>query len=110
MFESGSGSQWCVHLDVRSAFSLKEGAFVPEHLAASAAEMGMPAVALTDRDGPYGAAPVGPGRGGGGARPCRGASRTTREDGCDAPLVRLAQDERGYANLCRLITDAHMLG
>jgi DNA polymerase III alpha subunit len=27
-----------------------------------------------------------------------------------APLVLLAQDERGYANLCRLITDAHMLG
>ena len=44
------------HLDVRSAFSLKEGAFVPEHLAARAAAAGMPAVALTDRDGLYGAA------------------------------------------------------
>ena len=53
MFDSSSGF---VHLDVRSAFSLKEGAFVPEHLAKLAAALGMPAVALTDRDGLYGAA------------------------------------------------------
>ena len=45
-----------VHLDVRSAFSLKDGAFLPEELARRAAELGMPAVALTDRDGLYGAA------------------------------------------------------
>ena len=51
MFDSGF-----VHLDVRSAFSLKEGAFVPEQLAALAAATEMPAVALTDRDGLYGAA------------------------------------------------------
>ena len=45
-----------VHLDVRSCFSLKEGAFTPEQLVRRAAELGMPAVALTDRDGLYGAA------------------------------------------------------
>jgi error-prone DNA polymerase len=45
-----------------------------------------------------------------GVRPILGASLTIRERGRDAPLVLLAQDERGYANLCRLITDAHMLG
>ena len=45
-----------VHLDVRSCFSLKEGAFTPEQLVSRAAELGMPAVALTDRDGLYGAA------------------------------------------------------
>src|SRR5438105_6654363 len=45
-----------VHLDVRSNFSLKDGAFFPEELAVRAAELGMPAVALTDRDGLYGAA------------------------------------------------------
>src|SRR3972149_2825287 len=45
-----------VHFDVRSYFSLKEGAFSPEHLARRAAELGMPAVALADRDGLYGAA------------------------------------------------------
>jgi len=45
-----------VHLDVRSCFSLKEGAFTPERLVARAVELGLPAVALTDRDGLYGAA------------------------------------------------------
>ncbi|MDP9243042.1 MAG: PHP domain-containing protein, partial [Actinomycetota bacterium] len=45
-----------VHLDVRSYFSLKDGAFSPEELATRAAELGMPAVAMTDRDGLYGAA------------------------------------------------------
>jgi error-prone DNA polymerase len=99
-----------VHLDVRSAFSLKEGAFVPEHLAALASEMGMPAVALTDRDGLYGAARFVAACERGGIRPILGASLTVREGGHDAPLVLLAQDGRGYANLCRLVTDAHMLG
>ena len=99
-----------VHLDVRSAFSLKEGAFVPEHLATLAAQMGMPAVALTDRDGLYGAARFVSACEREGIRPILGASLTIREESSDAPLVLLAQDERGYANLCRLITDAHMLG
>ena len=45
-----------VHLDVRSYFSIKEGAFSPEQLAERAAHLGMPAVAMTDRDGLYGAA------------------------------------------------------
>ena len=44
-----------VHLHCRSAFSLKDGAYLPEHLAVRAAELGMAAVALTDRDGVYGA-------------------------------------------------------
>src|SRR2546427_10686502 len=44
-----------VHLDVRSYFSMKDGAFSPEELAVRAAELEMPAVALTDRDGLYGA-------------------------------------------------------
>ena len=105
MFDSGF-----VHLDVRSAFSLKEGAFVPEQLAALAAAAEMPAVALTDRDGLYGAARFVAACQREGVHPILGASLTVRERGRDASLVVLAQDERGYANLCRLITDAHMLG
>jgi error-prone DNA polymerase len=105
VFDSGF-----VHLDVRSAFSLKEGAFVPEHLAHLAAALGMPAVALTDRDGLYGAARFVAACQQEGVRPILGASLTIRERGRDAPVVLLAQDDRGYANLCRLITDAHMLG
>src|ERR687888_334671 len=52
VFESSSGF---VHLNVRSYFSIKDGAFSPEDLALRAAALGMPAVALTDRDGLYGA-------------------------------------------------------
>src|SRR5919198_599023 len=44
-----------VHLNVRSYFSIKDGAFSPEDLALRAAALGMPAVALVDRDGLYGA-------------------------------------------------------
>jgi error-prone DNA polymerase len=44
-----------VELHARSAFSFLEGVSVPEELIAAAAELGMPAMALLDRDGVYGA-------------------------------------------------------
>jgi error-prone DNA polymerase len=44
-----------VHLHCRSYFSIKDGAYSPEQLAVRASELGMPAVALTDHDGLYGA-------------------------------------------------------
>jgi error-prone DNA polymerase len=108
-----------VHLDVRSCFSLKQGAFTPEQLARRAAELGMPAVALTDRDGLYGAARFVVACEREGVRPILGASLTVREahpsrrgatGGVDAHMVLLAADAGGYANLCRLVTDAHLLG
>ena len=115
-----------VHLDVRSFFSLKEGAFSPEELAARAAELGMREVALVDRDGLYGAARFIDACAKVGVRPILGASLTLRESGTlplgparaaalgsrspDASVVVLARDAAGYANLCRLVTDAHMTG
>jgi error-prone DNA polymerase len=101
-----------VHLDVRSCFSLKEGAFTPEQLARRTAELGMSAVALTDRDGLYGAARFVRACQTEGVKPLLGTSLTVRRpsSGMDAPVVLLATDDDGYANLCRLITDAHMLG
>ena len=42
-------------LHARSAFSFLEGASVPEELASVCAERGMPAMAVLDRDGVYGA-------------------------------------------------------
>ena len=68
-----------VHLDVRSCFSLKEGAFTPEQLVHRAAELGMPAVALTDRDGLYGAARFVNACNQHGVQPILGASLTVRE-------------------------------
>ncbi len=110
-----------VHLDVRSFFSLKEGAFSPEALARRAAELEMPAVALADRDGLYGAARFVDACEREGVRPILGGSVSVREAGtlplsragrrpADASMVLLARDAAGYANLCRLVTDAHMTG
>ena len=100
-----------VHLDVRSCFSLKEGAFTPEQLVTRAAAVGMPAVTLTDRDGLYGAARFVAACAREGVRPVLGASITVRaERAPDAHVVLLAEDDTGYANLCRLLTDAHLLG
>ena len=114
-----------VHLDVRSCFSLKEGAFTPEGLADRAAALALPsagldrpAVAMTDRDGLYGAARFVRACEAQGVRPILGASLTVRApappggwgSGRDAHLVLLATDDTGYGNLCRLLTDAHMLG
>jgi error-prone DNA polymerase len=102
-----------VPLDVRSCFSIKEGAFIPEALARRAAHLGMPAVALTDRDGLYGAARFVAACEREGVQPILGASLTVRAAApppIDAHVVLLAADTAGYANLCRLITDAHMLG
>jgi len=102
-----------VHLDVRSFFSLKDGAFSPEDLARRAAELGMPAVALTDRDGLYGTARFVDACQNVGVRPILGATLTVRDPSpgpATTSVILLAQDERGYANVCRLITDAHMTG
>jgi error-prone DNA polymerase len=112
VFESPSGF---VHLNVRSYFSIKDGAFSPEDLVLRAAALGMPSVALADRDGVYGAARfaeacrhvsdrVAP------VRPIYGATLTVRTRRRDASVVLLAKDARGYANLCALVTTAHMTG
>ena len=44
-----------VHLHVASGYSFRHGASHPEALVARAAELGMDALALTDRDGVHGA-------------------------------------------------------
>jgi error-prone DNA polymerase len=88
-------------LHARSAFSFLEGASNPEELVAAAAEYGVPAVALLDRNGVYGsprfhlaakkvgvAAIVG--------------SEITCTNGLTYPLI--VETREGYRNLCRLVT------
>jgi error-prone DNA polymerase len=175
-----------IHLHCRSAFSLKDGAYLPEALAERAAALGMPAVAMTDADTLLGAVrfvdacsrvgvkpilgarltlgPAGPGRAARtppgsaageshaasvpgerfmfpaprrrpprptpalerdrwGSRAASAESRTgpagagpstlerrRREGSTSDSVVVLARDAVGYANLCRLITRAHMSG
>ena len=93
-----------VHLHCRSSFSLKDGAFLPEALARRAAELGMPAVAMTDRDSLLGAARFVTACRDAGVRPILGAWVTVGHD----RVLLLARDDDGYASLCRLLTHAHL--
>ena len=94
-----------VELHTRSAFSFLEGASPPEALIAAGAERGMPAMAILDRHGVYGAA-----RFHLAAEKCKikahiGAEVAIAEGG-NYPL--LAATRCGYQNLCRLITTAKL--
>src|SRR3982751_2025395 len=89
-----------VHLDVRTYFSMKDGAMSPEEFAAWAAHLGMPAVAMTDRDGLYGAARFVSACQQTGVRPLLGATLTTEASAHRASAVLIAHDATGYANLC----------
>src|SRR5262245_45009798 len=90
-----------VELNARSAFSFLEGASVPEELIAVAADFGMPAIALIDRDGVFGAPRFHLAAKKAGLRAHIGAE-VTCTDGNRYPL--LAESRTGYQNLCRLIT------
>src|SRR5256885_1925663 len=93
-----------VELHARSAFSFLEGASLPEALAAAAAEASMPALALLDRDGVYGAPRFHGAAKKLGIKAHIGAEVTVEENGRRWRLPLLAQSRLGYQNLCRLIT------
>jgi error-prone DNA polymerase len=90
-----------IELHAQSAFSFLEGAEVPETLVAEAAKRDMPAIALVDRDGVYGAPRLHRAAVEAGIKALVGAE-ITLEDGARLPL--LVEDREGYQNLCRLIT------
>jgi len=90
-----------IELHAQSAFSFLEGAEHPEAFAAEAARLDMPAIALLDRDGVYGAARLARAATNAGIQPIVG-SELTLADGSRLPL--LVEDREGYQNLCRLIT------
>ena len=88
-------------LHARSAFSFLEGASLPERLAERAAELGIPAVALLDRDSLSGAPRFHLAAKKLGIRALIGAE-VTGADGARYAL--LAENRTGYQNLCRLIS------
>ncbi|MBI4622588.1 MAG: error-prone DNA polymerase [Verrucomicrobia bacterium] len=94
-----------VELHARSAFSFLRGASKPEDLAQRAGELELPALALLDRDGVYGAPRLH-----GAAREsnlrARVGAELTMEDGTVIPL--LAATRTGYQNLCQLITETKL--
>src|SRR5436853_5957009 len=94
-----------VELHACSAFSFLRGGSFPEQLAETAAELKMPAMALLDRNGVYGAQRFSVAAREHGVRPIVGAE-LTMEDGSLLPM--LVKDRRGYENLCELLTQAHL--
>jgi error-prone DNA polymerase len=97
-----------VELHAHSAFSFLDGASTPLELAAAAAELGYPALGLTDHDGLWGSMEFAQVCLGLGVRPITGAELTVEAaPGRGGHLTLLAEDGRGYRNLCRLLTDAH---
>jgi error-prone DNA polymerase len=113
-------------LHCHSAFSFLDGASQPEELAARAAELGYEALALTDHDGLYGSLEFAHAAKFFGVRPITGAEVTLSRVGSTerpgsggaglagagagkggAHVTLLVESRRGYANLCRLLTEAH---
>ena len=94
-----------VELHACSAFSFLRGASFPEQLAETAAGLEMPAMALLDRNGVYGAQRFSVAAREQNVRPIVGAE-LSMEDGGVLPV--LVKDRTGYANLCALLTQAHL--
>jgi error-prone DNA polymerase len=94
-----------VELHAASAYSFLRGAALPEQLAETAAQLGLSALALLDRDGVYSAPRFYAAANDEGIRPLVGAE-ITLADGSVLPL--LAQNQAGYRNLCRLISTAKL--
>src|SRR5512135_2326144 len=119
-----------VHLHVASGYSLRHGACLPPVLTERAAEHGMEALALTDRDGLYGAVRFVKACTQAAIRPILGADlamepfldgqgpaagRTPVRGGAfvDWHLPRvtvLASGRGGWAALCRLVSATHLRG
>jgi DNA polymerase III alpha subunit len=96
-----------VHLHTHSAFSFLYGTFTPETLVQRAKEMGFKAVALTDKNGLYGAIRFYKAARSAAIQPIFG-SEITLLDGTS--LILLAVSFEGYKNLCRLLSRAHAEG
>jgi error-prone DNA polymerase len=92
-------------LHCHSAFSFLDGATLPEQLALTAAELGLAALALTDHNGLYGSMAFAQEAKRLGLQAITGAE-VTLADGAHVTL--LAETPEGYANLCRLLTAAHL--
>ena len=92
------------HLHCRSWFSFLAGGSSPDDLASCAASLGQKALAITDVNGVYGVVEHQLACDKYGIKPLFGTEITV--DG--APLVLIAESHEGYANMCSVLTDAHL--
>ncbi len=107
-------SESFVHLHVHSAYSLSEGAIKVDKLGALTRAAGMPAVALTDTGNMFGALEFGQYCVKAGVQPIIGCqlalARADNPRMPAEPLVALAKDEAGLANLQKLSTHSQLVG
>jgi len=114
--DSGCGAMAFVHLHVHSQFSILDGTATVEALADRAAKLGMPALALTDSANLFGAVAFYKACKSRGIKAILGAELHVQPEGigyadplCEHggyQVVALVEDERGYRNLCQLVTRA----
>ncbi len=106
-----------VHLRVKSAYSLLEGAVRPKELAKLAVESGMPAVAVTDTNNLFGVYEIADTLAKDGVQPIVGALLSVELGSAPAQpgsrkkpphLPLLVQDETGYQNLTKLLSAAYL--
>jgi len=99
------------HLHVASSYSLRYGTATPRALAARAADLGMPALALTDRDGLYGAFKHVKACAEAGIKPLLGVDLPLLTSDPTMPrggrVTLLAVGRQGWASLCHLVSAAH---
>ncbi|MFF2091993.1 DNA polymerase III subunit alpha [Paenibacillus sp. NPDC058174] len=117
--ESGQHSSF-VHLHVHSEYSLLDGAARIRDLAATAASLGMKALALTDHGVMYGAIPFYRACVERGIKPIIGCEmyftagsrkeKGTRKENPIYHLILLARNETGYKNLMKLCSIGHLEG
>jgi error-prone DNA polymerase len=119
-----------IELHAHSGYSFLDGASHPEDLVLQASTLGYSAMALTDHDGLYGSMAFATAARASAVFPITGVELTVRECGLpEAPaphrmglsatirpdeppghfhLTLLATSPQGYANLCRIVTAAHV--
>ncbi|OHT19337.1 DNA polymerase III subunit alpha [Edaphosphingomonas haloaromaticamans] len=104
-----------VPLRVFSSFTMLEGAIDPKAIAKQARVLGFPAAAITDRNGLYGAMAFSDAAKKEGVQPIVGAMLGVVRPGAAEGkagivdwLALYAQDEKGYDNLCELVSAAHL--
>ncbi len=105
-----------VHLRVRTAYSLLEGAIRLDELVETCREWRMPACAIADRGNMFGALAFSEACSEAGVQPIVGcdlaigtrAEQPGQQDRALSWLLLLAQDETGYRNLTALTSDAYL--
>jgi DNA polymerase-3 subunit alpha len=104
-----------VPLRIFSSYTMLDGAIEPKAIAKRARELGFPAAAVTDRNGLFAAMSFSGAAADAGVQPIIGTMLgVARPDLPEGQAVQTdwialyAQDEAGYLNLCRLVSEAHL--